>query len=332
MRTTRVERQDRPGTRHDNRVGSGRREVGLEITAAARRPGARQLRLHPLGVVGELVTGACNAAETAAPAGSPATDSWSMSTVPTPPLTIWWDLVSRTEGLPAASGVVVVETGAIGDADADAVGCEADVVVGDAETADGAALPETAEATALVAIDAVGFGEPPPQATTIVAVSPIATADAERFTTARSGVGTGLLFVGSSSFPKTPRSTTQLRGRDPLPEVVILDDGSAGTYRDRTTANPDGGYRAASMRRSGMYACAGSVDGEGTAVRSGMRGSATRKAFAMATSACSGVRRLHRNRRHIYGRRAAVFHGNNRATSCRHRPVAKVVRCDHHQL
>ena len=88
---------------------------------------------------------------------------------------------------------MAVETEAIGDADADAVGCEAEVVAGDAETAEGAALPETAEASALGDIEAVGFGEPPPHATASVAVSPMTRANAERSTRARSDVGTGLL-------------------------------------------------------------------------------------------------------------------------------------------
>jgi len=102
--------------------------------------------------------------------------------VPTPPFTTWWDLVSRTVGLPAASAVVVLEAGALDATGVEAAGCDAEVAAGDGEAVE----PTELEADAEVG----GFGEFPPHATRRAAVS--ATANTVRFDTKRSdGEGTG---------------------------------------------------------------------------------------------------------------------------------------------
>jgi len=89
-----------------------------------------------------------------------------MSTVPTPPFTTWWDLVSRTDTEPAASGVVVLEAGLLDCADSDAAGCD-DC---DAEVVTAAAVAEDVTAGD-GDTGATDFGEPLSHATTRVAVS-----------------------------------------------------------------------------------------------------------------------------------------------------------------
>jgi hypothetical protein len=109
--------------------------------------------------------------------------------------------VSCTDGLPAASAVVVLEAGALDATGVDAAACADDVVA-----ADGGA--EDVTATGDADADAAGFGDFPPQATTSVAVS--ATAKTKRFKTKRSDdVGTGLLYM-ATIHPKTPRTQTRL--------------------------------------------------------------------------------------------------------------------------
>jgi hypothetical protein len=111
--------------------------------------------------------------------------------------------VSRTVGLPAASAVVVLEAGALDATGVEAAACAADVVAADGGAED---VTVTGDGEA----DAVGFDEPPPQATTRVAVSPIPTAKAVRLATFRSDdVGTGLLCT-AIIHPKTPRTRTRL--------------------------------------------------------------------------------------------------------------------------
>jgi hypothetical protein len=112
--------------------------------------------------------------------------------------------VSRTDGLPAASAVVVLEAGAL-----DATGVDAAACADDVAAADGGA--EDVTATGDADGDAAGFGEFPRQAATNVAVS--ATAKTKRFKTKRSDdVGTGLLYM-ATIHPKTPRTQTRLHVR-----------------------------------------------------------------------------------------------------------------------
>jgi hypothetical protein len=131
-----------------------------------------------------------------------------MSTVPTPPFTTWCDLVSRTETALAASVVVVLEAGALDDEDSEETagdgGVVAALVVADAGADDVTAVDALADAEAL------GFGEPPPQAPTRVAVSAIQ--KTQRLTTRRSDdVRTGLLSM-VAIHPKTLTMPARLRG------------------------------------------------------------------------------------------------------------------------
>jgi hypothetical protein len=120
--------------------------------------------------------------------------------------------MSRTETALAASGVIVLEAAALDGADSDAVGCDGcDAEVVTALVAEDAGADD---ATAVV-VEAVGFGEPPPQPTARVAVSATAaTAKTER------DVCTGLLQL-AMIHPKTRTTPTRLRARRPSGKAVI---------------------------------------------------------------------------------------------------------------
>jgi hypothetical protein len=116
--------------------------------------------------------------------------------------------VSRTDGLPAASAVVVLEAGALDATGVDAAACADDVAAADGGAED---VTATGDADGDADGDAAGFGEFPRQAATNVAVS--ATAKTKRFKTKRSDdVGTGLLYM-ATIHPKTPRTQTRLHVR-----------------------------------------------------------------------------------------------------------------------
>ncbi len=90
--------------------------------------------------------------------------------------------MSRTDGLPAASAVVVLEAGALDATGVEAAGCDAEVAAGDEEAVERTALEADAEVA--------GFGVFPRHATARVAVS--TTANTVRFDTKRSDrEGTG---------------------------------------------------------------------------------------------------------------------------------------------